>query len=117
MKGTIAEMVINEIASLDPPGRFLEPLVETSRFREVPRKRATEKTCQALREKKNNAGQQEKHEEDAAAVSQMQGSDEIETTATMEMGNDATTPTMMSEHSKPESNENTGSKEVVLTIM
>ena len=55
MKGTVAEMVINEIACLDPPGRFLEPQAD-QRFRQVSRKRAIEKTCQALREKKNNIG-------------------------------------------------------------
>lgn len=48
-------MVINEIACLDPPGRFLEPQAD-QRFRQVSRKRAIEKTCQALREKKNNIG-------------------------------------------------------------
>ena len=50
-KGTIAEMVLAELTALNPPGRFLEPLAN-HRFREVPRKRALEKTCQALREKK-----------------------------------------------------------------
>eukprot|EP00977_Amphora_coffeiformis_P019588 scaffold7349_cov173-Amphora_coffeaeformis.AAC.69 len=115
MKGTIAEMVINEIASLEPPGRFLEPLLETSRFREVSRKRAIEKTCQALREKKNNAGQQEKQEE-AAATLQMRESNEQEEHATMEM-DQATTPTMMAEHSKPDANEKAGLKEAVPTIM
>ena len=53
VKGSVAELVINEIARLEPPGRFLEPQADNKRFKEVPRKRAIEKTCQALREKKN----------------------------------------------------------------
>lgn len=53
LKGTVAELVINEIACLG--GKFLEPQAD-QRFREVSRKRAIEKTCQALREKKNNVG-------------------------------------------------------------
>ena len=111
MKGTIAEMVINEIASLEPPGRFLEPLLETSRFRKVPRKRAIEKTCQALREKKNNVGKQE--EADAAHMGE---SNEQGKTATTEMEK-ATTPTMMAEHSKPDAHENADLKEAVPIIM
>ena len=55
VKGSVAELVINEISALEPPGRFLEPQADNKRFKEVPRKRAIEKTCQALREKKNNA--------------------------------------------------------------
>lgn len=59
LKGTVAELVINEIACLDPPGRFLEPQSAHRCFRQVTRKRAIEKTCQALREKKNNMGQRQ----------------------------------------------------------
>jgi len=50
-KAAIAELVLNEIARLEPAGRFLEPLSGNERFKEVSRKRALEKTCQALREK------------------------------------------------------------------
>jgi hypothetical protein len=60
-KGNIAELVLKEIATLHPPGRFLEPSPNNNNqqpsshtpyiFREVSRKRAKEKTCQALREK------------------------------------------------------------------
>lgn len=50
----MAEFVINEIASLEPPGRFLEPHADNKRFKEVSRKRAIEKTCQALRDKKSS---------------------------------------------------------------
>ena len=48
-KGSIAEKVIDEIGQLG--GRFLEPQSDNKSFREVCRKRAVEKTCQALRER------------------------------------------------------------------
>jgi hypothetical protein len=45
LKGGVAELVINEVACMDPPGRFLEATAD-KRFKQVPRKRAIEKTCQ-----------------------------------------------------------------------
>lgn len=114
MKGTVAEMVINEIASLEPPGRFLEPLLETSRFREVSRKRAIEKTCQALREKKNNSGRpqqvvspdQEKEEDPNVApmneeVEEQQDVQQV----TMEFEKTAPPPTASAEDPTPDASE------------
>lgn len=50
-KREIAKQVINEIASLNPPGRFLEEVGE-EQYVLVDQSRAIEKTCQQLREKK-----------------------------------------------------------------
>ena len=50
-KKEVAVEVIEDIASLDPPGRFVCRL-DNDTFVEVPYERALEKTCQALREKK-----------------------------------------------------------------
>ena len=50
-KGNVAEIVMSEIAALG--GKFLEPQADNT-FVQVNKKRAIEKTCQALREKKNN---------------------------------------------------------------
>jgi len=54
-KTSIAKKVIAEIVSLDPPGRFLEKAEDGSYYVEVDKKHALEKTCQALRERKNKA--------------------------------------------------------------
>lgn len=50
-KRDIANQVIDEVYSLDPPGRFIEK-TSTGKYREVPHERIIEKCCQSLREKK-----------------------------------------------------------------
>ncbi|EEC44072.1 predicted protein [Phaeodactylum tricornutum CCAP 1055/1] len=53
-KYTVADRVLDELNQLSPPARFLE-YQEDERFLPVSRRRAREKTCQALREKKGVA--------------------------------------------------------------
>ena len=57
VKAAFALELVNEMATLDPPGRFVElvegTLVDDGRVVSVPPLQAIEKTCQALREKKN----------------------------------------------------------------
>ncbi|GKY96908.1 hypothetical protein MPSEU_000649700 [Mayamaea pseudoterrestris] len=56
-KTAIALDLINEMATLNPPGRFVELIegteIDDKRCLLVPQEQAIEKTCQALREKKN----------------------------------------------------------------
>ncbi|GKY98966.1 hypothetical protein MPSEU_000852300 [Mayamaea pseudoterrestris] len=56
-KTAIALDLIKEMATLDPPGRFVELIegteIDDKRCLLVPQEQAIEKTCQALREKKN----------------------------------------------------------------
>ena len=128
MKGTVAELVINEIACLDPPGRFLEPQAD-QRFREVSRKRAIEKTCQALREKKNNIGRPQNVAQDpsekqpqAAVVPKvvMPSTNEKEPNPTaMEVDKETPPPVAIAakEEIKPDANPTEGAKDAVVTIM
>lgn len=51
-KQPIAEKVIETIARLSPPGRFLEQAEDEDHYVLVDRKKAIEKVCQLLREKK-----------------------------------------------------------------
>ena len=51
-KTKISRNIVAEIKSLDPPGRFIEYDVSIAKWVEVYDKRAWEKTCQALRERK-----------------------------------------------------------------
>ena len=51
-KGQIAEQVLAKIASLKPPGRVIERSADGKGYYIVDPKRAIEKTCQLLREKK-----------------------------------------------------------------
>ena len=121
MKGTVAELVINEIASLDPPGRFLEPQAD-QRFREVSRKRAIEKTCQALREKKNNNGrlqQDSSNEQDKANDGHQKGitSNEADKPAALVMDQQLPNDESAVDSSKPTSHEKNDKQEAVTTIM
>lgn len=52
-KGSIAKMVMEDVAKQKPPGRFVEELGDGKHYVVADPKRAFEKTCQALREKKN----------------------------------------------------------------
>jgi hypothetical protein len=101
LKGTVAELVINEIACLDPPGRFLEPQSEHRCFRQVPRKRAIEKTCQALREKKNNMGQRQVSP-DQERLQQLGGESSTSPSAEAKKENEATTLTTSDKEPKAE---------------
>lgn len=51
-KTRISRNIVSEIKSLDPPGRFIEYEVSSAKWLNVNDKRAWEKTCQALRERK-----------------------------------------------------------------
>jgi hypothetical protein len=51
-KGVVAVRVMRLVAQQDPPGRFVER-IGPNHFFEVDESKALEKTCQALREKKN----------------------------------------------------------------
>ena len=51
-KRVVANRVIDAMAQLDPPGRFIARSSSSTKYVEVNRKKAVEKTCQALREKK-----------------------------------------------------------------
>ena len=61
-KATIALKIINQIGAQNPPGRFVEliegTLIEDRRCVLAPMEQAIEKTCQALREKKNGCPRQ-----------------------------------------------------------
>ncbi|GKY96787.1 hypothetical protein MPSEU_000637900 [Mayamaea pseudoterrestris] len=61
-KRDIAQKIMDQIAAQDPPGRFVEliegTLVEDRRCILAPFEQALEKTCQALREKKNGCPRQ-----------------------------------------------------------
>lgn len=64
-KSKIAQMIMDLIAAQEPPGRFVE-LVEGTEVAErrcvlTPFEQALEKTCQALREKKNGCPRQYRH--------------------------------------------------------
>ena len=131
MKGTVAEMVINEIACLDPPGRFLEPQAD-QQFREVSRKRAIEKTCQALREKKNNIGrpqqvvspdqdkqQQQQQQQGQLAVNPQQEQNGNDNPLPMQIDPLIPPPTNTNpeDDAKSDTNENDVSKVPVVTVM
>jgi len=51
-KGALALQVVKRVASLNPPGRFLELQPDGRTWKEISRKKAVEKASQALREKK-----------------------------------------------------------------
>lgn len=51
-KTKLSRSIVAEIQSLDPPGRFIEYDVSSATWVEVDDKRAWEKSCQALRERK-----------------------------------------------------------------
>lgn len=64
-KASIAQKIMDTFAVLTPPGRFVELLegteVQEGRCKLVPFEQAMEKTCQALREKKNGCPRQFAH--------------------------------------------------------
>jgi chemotaxis protein histidine kinase CheA len=66
-KAVIAQKIMDQIAALKPSGRFVELIegtqLEERRCYKVPFEQALEKTCQALREKKNGCPRQYKQAE------------------------------------------------------